>query len=126
MFSKLMRAVCLLLAVTHTGLGVLALRAGDWVGAMEGLAILILAVVIWFAAPPGAEALERPRIGTRRLRLGLYYAVIALACVAGFSFFWGVADASVNERAGSSTPILLVLVLLIPLLHAEHRDRAAP
>lgn len=126
MFSKLMRAVCLLLAVTHTGLGVLALRVGDWVGALEGLAILLLVVVVWFAAPPGASALERPRIGTRRLRLGVYYAVIALACVAGLSFFWGVADAGATGRAGSSTPMLLVLVLLIPLLHAEHRDRAAP
>lgn len=126
MFSKLMRAVCLLLGVSHATLALFALRAGDWRGAAEGLAVLLLAFVVWFAVPPGAESLERPRIGTRSLRLGLYYAVIALAGFAGLSFFWGVAQAGVNGRTGSSSLMLLVLVLLIPLLHAERRDRANP
>jgi hypothetical protein len=125
-FSKLMRSVCLLLGVTHTALGLVALRAGDWRGAAEGLAVVLLAFVVWFAVPPGAQSLERPRIGTRSLRLGLYCAVIALAGFAGFSFFWSVAQPGVNGGGGSSSLILLVLVLLIPLLHAERRDRANP
>lgn len=124
MFSKLMRAVCVLLGVTHAALGLFALRAGDWRGAAEGLAVVLLAFVVWFAAPPGAGSLERPRIGTRSLRLGLYYAVIALAGFAGLSFFWSVAQAGESGRAGSSSLILLVLLFVIPLLQAERRGRA--
>jgi len=122
-----MRAVCVLLGVTHTLLGAFALRARDWSGALEGVAVLLLAIVVWFAAPPGARALERPQIGTRSLRLGLYYTVIALGGLAGFSWLWrAAAGAGAGGRTGSSTLLLLILALLIPLLQAEHRDRAAP
>lgn len=124
MFSKLMRAVCVLLGVSHGILGLLALRDGSWHGAAESLAIVLLAWLVWFSAPPGSQQLERPRIGSRTLRLGLYYAVIALAGIGGLSYLFGAAGA--RGGAGSSTLLLLVLVLLVPLMNAERRDRATP
>lgn len=121
MLSKLMRGVCLLLGVTHAGLAGLAIRSGDWRGGAGALAAVLLAIVLWFALPPGAKSWRLPRFGTRGLRLSVYYAALVLAVVASLPF--GDGSVSLLGASGGSAILLLAIGLVAPLLGAEREGR---
>lgn len=121
MLSKLTRGVCLLLGVTHAGLAALALRGGDWRGGAEGIATVLLAVVMWFAMPPGAKSWRLPRFGTRGLRVAVYCAALALALVASIPIGGGPAPRL--GATGGSAILLLAVGLVAPFLGAEREGR---
>jgi hypothetical protein len=92
-----------------------AWRRGEWSVVLDSIAMVLLALVIWFAVQPGSEQLHPPKLGTRTLRLALYWTILLL-CVASGSGRYLAGDA---WGCGNVTTALLVGVFLAPLIRSE-------
>ena len=113
-----MRTLCVILWLTAAGLGSFAVTRCDWRLLIGQIAQALLAVVLWFAMPPGAGRLQAPTFGTRGLRLALYGITLATAVVAT-SRWPGPLD---DSRGSDATLILFfATVVIAPFLRAERR-----
>jgi hypothetical protein len=94
-------------------LGIPAASKAQWPVVVDSFTLLLSAVVLWFAMPPGAEWLQVPAVGTRSLRVGVYAVLLALAALMMFPSLLGE-----HACRNTLTPLVAV-VLAATLLHAE-------
>jgi hypothetical protein len=92
-----------------------ASERSEWSKVLDSVALMLLAVVLWFAVEPGAEELRPPKVGTRTLRLVLYSAILMLFVVAGSGRQF-VGD---SWGCGNVTTALFAAVVLTPFIRSE-------
>lgn len=118
MFSNAMRFICVVLLVFSVLRGHSAWEQGDWRRLIGLAAQVLLAVILWLAAPPGASELQPPTAGTRSLRKALYASALLLAMVASTPWpFW------FDDSRGSESAVILFFAtaVIVPFLQAERR-----
>lgn len=118
MVSVLIRLVCILFWLSALAMGSVAVERGDWRLLVAQIAQALIAVVLWFAMPPGGDRLRPPGFGTRALRLTLYAGALLTSLVAFVPWQWPPGDI-VSLR--DSTLLLFGVVLIAPFIEAERR-----
>ena len=123
MQSTRLRPFCVALGVVALVLGYLEWIQGDWRQVIGQVALLLLAVVLWFALPPGASKLQAPTAGTRGMRIALYTVLLIAALIACASW-----PAGLDDSRGSDSAVILFFAVWVtmPLLRAERRDGETP
>ena len=112
MFSNGMRAICVVIWAISAFQGLSAWEAGDWRRFIEQIAQVLVAALIWFAVPPGAEEFRQLAIGSRKIRLAIYAGVLTIALVPSIPWSWG--------DSGSSAVVGFAGVIIALLLRAEY------
>jgi hypothetical protein len=116
MYSIGMRGICVIIWVISAFQGAGAWEVGDWRRFIEQIAQALVAAVIWFAVPRGAEEFRPLPIGTRSLRLAIYGGVLAVAMIASLPWPWS------DSAYGSSAVFMFAAVIFLLVLRAEHES----
>src|SRR5688500_15593274 len=113
MQSTRLRPFCVALGVVAVVLGYLEWIQGDWRQVIGQVALLLLAVVLWIALPPGSSKLQAPTAGTRRMRIVLYTVLLITALIASASW-----PAGLDDSRGSDSAVILFFAVWVtmPLL----------
>lgn len=118
MRTMVTRFACVVLWLTAAGLGYFAVARCDWRQLIGQIAQALLAVILWFAMPPGARQLQAPTFGTRGLRHALYGTTLVTAVVA--TMRW---PGRLDDSGGSDGTLILFFAtaVIAPFLQAERR-----